>query len=186
MIGYDLFHSFLGNPPADKAPQQKMLIAMLNRTTAARGKHMFCSSHRFCMRIEHGRIYCYGSATKCLWPTPPHSLGDCLKDADCTRKYTTTSPKYTDGTGPDNQCPHATMWRQEACHQTGLGTRGYHGELITETLRREFEAIGQEYLGHSGKKWRSHCTMHYTCCADFVLESLCCLTDCWTAAGQWG
>ena len=155
VIGYDLFQSFVGNVPADTEQQQRLLIAMLNRTTERRGAQKFCGSGRFCMGIERNLIYCYGSATSCLWPSVDHwQSGDCLSDTDCL-KYSTTSPKYTDGAGPGKQCPGATSWRQDACKKHDVQQiLGYHGDVIAPSIRRVFEAIGAEYLKDSEKKWR--------------------------------
>lgn len=53
-----------------------------------------CGSNKFCIGFEpDNKVYCYGSSGACLW-----GQGDCVTDQDCKNKYSSTSPKYTDGT----------------------------------------------------------------------------------------
>jgi len=69
---------------------------------------MKCGSNKFCLGFEPDhKIYCYGSDGGCLW-----GQNTCDTDQDCS-KYTTSSPKYTDGDTPD--CTADLGWRKDAC-----------------------------------------------------------------------
>lgn len=68
---------------------------------------MHCGRYNFCLAFEADhKVYCYGDWAGCRW-----GANDCRSDSDCS-KYTTASPKFTDGDSPS--CP-ANGWRADAC-----------------------------------------------------------------------
>ena len=70
-----------------------------------------CGKNRFCVGFEGKKVYCYGSDVGCLW-----NDNTCINDADC-KKYTVSSPKYTDGYNVF--CSNTTGWRIDACACSG-------------------------------------------------------------------
>ena len=77
-------------------------------------------AHKFCVGFEGSEVYCYGSNSGCKWPDA-ETPDDCATDADCSRKYTTSSPKFTNDDSP--KCPDLAAspdWRLDAC---GTGMR---------------------------------------------------------------
>lgn len=53
---------------------------------------LVCGSNSFCVQMINRVVYCFGSASGCLW-----GLSDCSSTATCNAKYTMASLKYTDG-----------------------------------------------------------------------------------------
>ena len=75
---------------------------------------MKCGSNNFCVGFEGNKVYCYGSSSKCLW-----SENDCNTDGDCSKKYTTSSLKYTDGDDLGCTDTKPSGWRADACKCPG-------------------------------------------------------------------
>ena len=66
-----------------------------------------CGKKNFCVGYEKNYVYCYGSSDGCKWGT-----NDCTEDGHCA-KYTSLSPKYTDGA--ETNCTHAVGWWTDGC-----------------------------------------------------------------------
>ena len=70
-----------------------------------------CGKNNVCVGFEDSKVFCYGSSSGCLW-----GQNDCSTDEQCKQKYSTSSPKYTDGVmvceGPGKL---AEGWRADAC-----------------------------------------------------------------------
>ena len=65
----------------------------------------------FCVGFVGKKVYCYGSALqKCLWGEK-----DCERDSDCSKKYSSNSPKFANRHLYD--CPLSTFdsWIAYAC-----------------------------------------------------------------------
>jgi hypothetical protein len=101
---------------------------------------MKCGRYNFCLGFEPDhKVYCYGSNQGCLW-----NQNSCNTDQDCTNKYNTSSPKYSNGDVLSCTNITHTDWRlPDACPDT------YAEQTIIQTVsNQELSGSGLTYYAY--------------------------------------
>jgi len=110
---------------------------------------MKCGSNKFCVGFEpDNKVYCYGDNNGCKW-----NSNDCNTDQDCIDKYTTSSPKFTDGDRPSCSNITSTNWRTpDACPNPYSIKCGRNKFCVGFESNHEVYCYGD----NNGCKWNSN------------------------------